>query len=463
MSRAIPRIVIAATQSGTGKTSVALALVASLQRRGLRVQTFKVGPDFLDPSYLSLASERPCYNLDGWMTSKEYVSTLFDRTAQDADIAVIEGVMGLFDGADPTHSGGSTAEIARWLDAPVLLVVNVHGMARSLAPIVKGFVEFEPDLRIAGIIANHSGSIHHASWLSRSLESSSLPPLLGAVPRGALPTLPSRHLGLVTADPRNLSRELLREMADVFEKQMPLDRILETARSARPLFPCKIDPEPHFPKKRTVIGLAYDRAFHFYYPDNLEALTSRGCEIVRFSPLEDERLPAGINGLYIGGGYPEEYAEALSENKAMLESVRHFAAGGLPIYAECGGLMYLTQGIEALNGKRYPMVGLLPASSRMLPHLKSLGYVEVTLVENSLWGAPGAVLRGHEFHYSELAEGNRSEGVWAPVYRLKRRQSEEISFEGFQQGKILASYVHLHWAAQPAAVRTLINSYGARS
>jgi cobyrinic acid a,c-diamide synthase len=459
----MPRIVIAATQSGTGKTSVALALVASLQRRGLRVQTFKVGPDFLDPSYLSLASGRPCYNLDGWMTGKEYVSGLFDRAARDADVAVIEGVMGLFDGADPAHPEGSTAEIASWLDAPVLLVVNVHGMARSLAPLVKGFVEFEPDLKIAGIIANHSGSNRHASWLSRSLESSSLPPLLGAVPRGALPTLPSRHLGLVTADSRNLSRELLQQMADFFERQMPLDRILQTARSARPLFSSYSAPETDFPERRTVIGLAYDRAFHFYYPDNLEALTSRGCEIVRFSPLEDKNLPDGLEGLYIGGGYPEEYAEVLSENRAMLESIRHFAATGLPIYAECGGLMYLTRGIEARNGKRYSMAGILPAWSRMLPHLKSLGYVEVTLSENSLWGGPGAVLRGHEFHYSELAEGNWSESPWTPVYRLKCRQSEAIRFEGFQRGKMLASYVHLHWAAQPTAVQTLINSYGARS
>jgi len=463
LSRAIPRIVIAATQSGVGKTSVALALVASLQRRGVRVQTFKVGPDFLDPSYLTLASGRPCYNLDGWMTSKEYVSGLFDRATKDAEVAVIEGVMGLFDGADPAHSGGSTAEIACWLDAPVLLVVNVHGMARSLAPMVKGFVEFEPDLKIAGIVANHSGSDHHASWLSRSLESSSLPPLLGAVPRGALPTLPSRHLGLVTADSQNLPREILQEMADFFEKQMPLERIMQIARSAQPLFL----PEPTWkidsPKRRIVIGLAYDRAFHFYYPDNLEALTSRGCELVRFSPLEDKELPEGLDGLYLGGGYPEEYAGVLSENQAMLEAVGRFSGSGLPIYAECGGLMYLTQGIVARNGNRHPMVGILPVWSRMLPHLRSLGYVEVTLAENSLWGGSGAVLRGHEFHYSELTEGEWSDNLWTPVYRLKRRQSKEISPEGFQRGKILASYVHLHWASQPGAVQSLINSYGARS
>src|SRR5512143_1684810 len=204
MNRSIPRIIIAGTQSGTGKTTLSLALVASLKRRGLRVQTFKIGPDFLDPSYLALASERPCYNLDGWMTRREYVLGLFRRTTMDADIAVIEGVMGLFDGSDPGSSEGSTAEIARWLDAPVLLAVNVHGMARSLCAVVKGYAEFEADLKVAGILANHSGSDRHRDWLAQSLRSASLPPLLGAIPRGAFPTLPSRHLGLVSADPQNL-------------------------------------------------------------------------------------------------------------------------------------------------------------------------------------------------------------------------------------------------------------------
>ncbi|MGD0916490.1 MAG: cobyrinate a,c-diamide synthase, partial [Thermodesulfobacteriota bacterium] len=229
MSRSIPRIVIAGTQSGAGKTSLALALTKSLERRGLRVQTFKVGPDFLDPTYLTLASGRPCYNLDSWMTGKEYILELFLRKTVDADIAVIEGVMGLFDGSDPANSEGSTAEIACCLNAPVLLVVNVHGMARSLAAIVKGCVEFEQDLRIAGVIANHSGSDLHKDWLTQSLESASLPPLLGAIPRGALPTLPSRHLGLITADPQNLSPTILEELTEAFEKHLSLDVLLQIA------------------------------------------------------------------------------------------------------------------------------------------------------------------------------------------------------------------------------------------
>jgi cobyrinic acid a,c-diamide synthase len=438
-----------------------LALTASLERRGLRVQTFKVGPDFLDPTYLTLASGRPCYSLDSWMTGKEYILELFFRKTVDADIAVIEGVMGLFDGSDPANSEGSTAEIACCLNAPVLLVVNVHGMARSLAAIVKGCVEFEQDLRIAGVIANHSGSDLHKDWLAQSLESASLPPLLGAIPRGALPTLPSRHLGLITADPQNLSPMILEELTEAFEKHLSLDVLLQIAGSAPPLFSQGPAVEVKPRRRRVSIGVAYDRAFHFYYPDNLDELTLRGCELIRFSPLDDKKLPEDLDGLYLGGGYPEEYAEALADNQDVQEGIRQFAERGLPVYAECGGLMYLTEGIETTSGKRYPMVGLLPVWSKMLDHLKSLGYVEVTLAQNSLWGESGATFRGHEFHYSELTETLQDDPFWTPAYRVKHRRSKRISLEGFQQKKVLASYVHLHWASQPGAVEIFITRCGA--
>jgi cobyrinic acid a,c-diamide synthase len=463
LSRSIPRIIIAGTQSGTGKTSLSLALVASLRRRRLRIQTFKIGPDFLDPSYLALASGRPCYNLDGWMTRKEYVLELFGRTTEDADLAVIEGVMGLFDGSDPENSEGSTAEMARWLDAPVLLVVNVHGMARSLSAVVKGCVEFERDLKVAGIIANHTGSDHHRDWLTQSLRSASLPPLLGAIPRGALSTLPSRHLGLITADPKNLPPKTLEQLADVLEQHVAVDTVLQMAKNASPLSITEPGREANPRPKRVSIGVAYDRAFHFYYPDNLDELRLRGCDLILFSPLQDTKLPEGIDALYFGGGYPEEYAETLSENREMQEAVRLFAKKGRPIYAECGGLMYLTQGIETTRAGRYPMVGLLPVWSRMLNCLKSLGYVEVSLTDNSLWGERGAVLRGHEFHYSELIGPPLDDPRWTQVYKIKRRRSEKILTEGFQQNNVLASYVHLHWASQPRNVETFINRCGAKS
>ena len=238
----LPTMVIAGTHSGVGKTSVTLALVTALRKKGLKVQTFKVGPDFLDPSYLRQASGRPCYNLDGWMSSRAYVEELFQRTTRDADVAVIEGVMGLFDGADPKSSEGSTAEIARWLQAPVFLIVNAHGQARSLAPLVKGFSQFESGVRIEGVIANQCGSDRHRDWLKVSLESSGLPPLLGAIPRGGLPTLPSRHLGLVTADAHNLSPSVLDHLASVFEQQVSVEALIQKARRS----PARNFPEGNF-------------------------------------------------------------------------------------------------------------------------------------------------------------------------------------------------------------------------
>lgn len=450
MSKTCPRIVIAGTHSGTGKTSLSLALVAALRCRGLNVQTFKVGPDFLDPTYHAITSDRPCYNLDGWMTGEDYVRDLFARASANADVSIIEGVMGLFDGADAATSEGSTAEIARWLDAPVLLVVNAHGVARSVAAMVKGFASFEHGLNVAGVVANQCGSERHAAWLADSLKSGSLPSLVGAVMRGALPELTSRHLGLVSADSRVLPQSVLDALAAAAERNVNIDDILSIARSASPLG-CDHAERPVL-ERRVRIGVARDKAFHFYYQDTFDEMEARGCELVWFSPMNDARLPDELDGLYIGGGYPEANADALSANETMLDSMRRFAETNRPIYAECGGLMYLSRGLETLDGTRHPLVGLLPSWTRMREKKKALGYVEVTLTEDSLWGARGDVLRGHEFHYSELTEAPD----WKPVYALKRRRSDEITPEGFQCGNVLASYAHMHYGSRPEAMERFI-------
>lgn len=487
----IPRIVIAGTQSGVGKTSLTLGLVALLRRRGLRVQTFKVGPDYLDPGYLALASGRPCYNLDGWMMGRAHVESVFERATADADIAVIEGVMGLFDGAAPDSNEGSTAEIARWLDAPVLLVVNAHGMARSLAAVVHGYASFDPQLRMAGVIANRCGSERHARWLSDSLKAAKLPPLLGHVERDSLPALPSRHLGLVTADSKNLSPALLDKLAGAMEHGMSLDAILDAMRclpesagilpaadapadeackqgenraELRPSFssPSQAGKMPALPGTpqpahfQLRLGIARDEAFHFYYPDNLEALERAGCELVPFSPIHDSALPPNLNGLYIGGGYPEEHTAALAANQSLLQQIRQFATDGGLIYAECGGLMYLAQGIETINGQRHAFLGLLPSWTRMCERRKSLGYVEVTLSHDSLWGCRGERLRGHEFHYSELLADPAAGSDWQTAYEARHRQSDAVTREGFQRGRVLASYMHLHFASRPAAVQRFV-------
>jgi cobyrinic acid a,c-diamide synthase len=488
-----PRIVIAGTQSGVGKTSLTLAIVTALRKRGLTVQTFKVGPDFLDPTYLTVASGRPCYNLDGWMAGRDYVCRLFARASKGADISVIEGVMGLFDGADPAGSEGSTAEIARWLDTPVLLIAEVYGMARSLAALVKGYASFEKNLRLAGVIANRCGSERHASMLAISLAAEKLPPLVGGIPQGALPNLPSRHLGLVTADSGNLPLSVLDGLAEAFERYASVDEILSIARSA-PLInttavPSDVASLPSFLKrgrgrfshtdknppkspftkggltgleidKRISIGVAHDAAFHFYYQDLFDELEMRGCTLHHFSPLADSRLPGNLDALYLGGGYPEEYAEILSGNRQMLSAIREFSSSGRPVYAECGGLMYLCRTLEKQDGTQYPMAGLIPASTRMLDRLKSLGYVEVTLNADSLWGAEGATLRGHEFHYSELTADPTADSSWRAVYTLKRRRTDGVTKEGFQSGRLLASYSHLHLASHPEALRYFIDHCG---
>jgi cobyrinic acid a,c-diamide synthase len=439
----LPRLVIAGTQSGVGKTSIAVGLVALLRRRGLQVQPFKVGPDYLDPTYLALASGRRCYNLDGWMMGEAYVRELFGRACRDADLAVIEGVMGLFDGAGADSAEGSTAEIARWLDAPVVLIVDAHGMGRSLAATVHGYVTFDPEIRVAGVIANRCGSERHGEWLGESLRSAALPPLVGAVCRGALPELPSRHLGLVTAAADQVP---LDRLAAAVGSALTLEPILEAADTADPISAVPPAGENSAPIRR--LGVARDEAFHFYYPDNLEALERAGCVLVDFSPLHDRSLPAGLHGLYFGGGYPEEHAAALADNVPMLEDIRRLAADGAVLYAECGGLMYTTQGIETLDGKRHPLVGLVPAWTRMYPRRQSLGYVEVTLTRDSLWGSRGEQLRGHEFHYSGLLETPD----WPTAYAVRYRRASAGVQDGFQSGSVLASYLHLHVASRPRAV-----------
>ena len=471
MKDACPRLVIAGTGSGVGKTSLALGLARRLARQGLRVQTFKVGPDFLDPTYLAMASGRTCYNLDGWMTSREYVCELFARATADADVAIIEGVMGMFDGASPDALEGSTAEIALWLDAPVLLVVNAHGTARSLAATVQGFARFEPGVRVAAVIANQGGSERHRAWLSESLAGAATPPLAGMMPRGSLPTLPSRHLGLVSAEQAGLSAAILDRLAEACDRHLDVPAIVELAGAGRDKRAPAHQPAIGGPAlanegelvppcsraaPRVRWGIARDEAFHFYYADNLESLARAGVEWVPFSPLGDADLPADLDGLYFGGGYPEVHAARLSGNAGMLAAVRGFAASGGRVYAECGGLMYLGQAITALDGARYPLAGVLPVETAMLAKLKVLGYTEVAWTADSLWGPAGETARGHEFHYSHITAGENAAGGWQPAYTVCRRRSAPAP-EGLCRGSVLAGYVHLHWASRPRAIQHFLS------
>ena len=448
-----PRIVIAATNSGAGKTSISLGLTRALTRRSLKVQTFKVGPDFLDPTYLSMASERTCYNLDSWMMGKQYLPKLFARVTKDADIAIIEGVMGLYDGASPASLEGSTAEVADILDAPIALIANARGLSRSFAAMVKGFACFEDRINISAVIANRCGSDRHKKWLTESLAAAKLPEMIGAIERQSFPELPSRHLGLVTAGSETLKADVIDKLADICEQNIDVDALIKIASKAKPI---EVNDEEAITSPKSMrLGIARDSAFHFYYQDNLEALERHGCALVEFSPINDASLPNDLDGLYIGGGYPELFAEALSANEKMRNSIADFAGSNKPVYAECGGLMYLGNKLITANAKEYPMVGLLDVTTKMLERFKTLGYVQVVLLQDSLWGTKDTTIRGHEFHYSEITESLNN---IQKIYSVKRRSGSESSTEGFQKQNILASYTHLHFASRLETVKQFVKN-----
>ncbi len=467
MTRSIPRIVIAGTSSGVGKTSVSLGITAALKQRGYRVQAFKVGPDFLDPLWLTAAAGRSCYNLDGWMTGRDYVRQLFTAKTVDADIAVIEGVMGMFDGCSPASRAGSTAEIAAWLRAPVVLVTDAWGMAGSIAPLVKGFSEFDRDCHLAGVIANRCASPGHAAMLAQALAAAELPPLIGGIAQGAFPEMAERHLGLIPGRDGGTKNGMLSQLASACEESLDLNAVEKLAAAAPKLTatPGQVafsTPASRFAARSSNshparIGIARDNAFLFYYQDNLEILAAHGAELIEFSPLNDRELPPGLTAVYIGGGYPELHAEALADNQTMRQAIADFATAGGALYAECGGLMYLSQTMATGHGTaEYPMCGILPCSTRMMPQLQALGYRESELVGDSIIGSPGTRFRGHEFRYSCLTEQVQTTPPppWQPAYKIAGTQGEPPATEGFLTRNILASYLHQHFASGlPAGTR----------
>jgi cobyrinic acid a,c-diamide synthase len=443
-------LVVAGVASGVGKTTITLGLLEAFRRRGLVVQPFKVGPDFIDPGYHELVTGRGSYNLDGWMCGREHVVATVARHAADADLAVVEGVMGCFDGIDATGDDGSTAQVAKWLGAPVVLVLDAWAQARSAAAVALGFERFDPRLSIAAIIANRVGGDAHARAVREAIAGHCRARVVGAIPWSESLALPERHLGLVTAGEGALTDAMRDHLADVIARSVDLDAVLELATPFTAVSPAS--PPPAATRSRPVmIGVAHDAAFCFYYRDNLALLQAAGADLVYWSPLTDVALPA-VDGLYLGGGYPELHGAALAANKTVVDEIRAFAASGRPIYAECGGLMYLADALQTADGATHAMVGLLPATVRMRPRRLSLGYTEVTLQSESLLGAPGAVARGHEFHYSSLDPVPASV---QRVYRLHRPGSEERA-EGYQVGGALLSYVHLHFASNPGMASSFV-------
>jgi len=429
--------------------------MAALSRRGCVVAPFKVGPDFIDPGHHGRATGRTSRNLDGWMLTKAYNVASFRTHAQCADVAVVEGVMGLFDGFEGKGEAGSTAQMAKWLGLPVLLVVDAAHMARSAAALVQGFERFDPRLKFIGVVFNGIGSQRHLSYLREALSDTVRMPVLGGIHHDEGICMPERHLGLVTPQDYLLSDMSLNRMADTLEKAVDLDALLHRL----PEIPIEKKPEqPAITARKTPlvrIGVAMDNAFCFYYQDNLDLLQAGGAEIVPFSPIADTCLPPGIDGLYLGGGYPELFAERLADNRSLRNQILDACVAGIPVYGECGGFMYLCREVLDPDGKCYPMVGCFPFQTRMLPRLKALGYRKITLTQDSIIGKKGETLRGHEFHYSEISH---APAAVPTVYEVSPRSGTTATPEGFRFSRSLGSYIHLHFGSRPRAAACFVRS-----
>ncbi|MEC4017696.1 cobyrinate a,c-diamide synthase [Streptomyces sp. H27-D2] len=460
----IPRLVIAAPASGSGKTTVATGLMAAFAAAGLAVSPHKVGPDYIDPGYHALATGRPGRNLDAYMCGPERIAPLFAHGAAGADLALVEGVMGLFDGAAGQGELASTAHVAKLLRAPVVLVVDASSQSRSVAALVHGFASWDTGVRVCAVILNQVASDRHETLLREAMDGAGVP-VLGALRRAPQVGAPSRHLGLVpVAERRADAVESVAALAARVREGCDLDALLALARSApklsaepwdaaaelRRAVPGATAPgatAPHAPvpggdgrsasaAARPVIALAAGAAFTFSYTEHTELLTAAGAQVVPFDPLRDERLPERTAGLVIGGGFPEVYAPELSANEPLRRAVAGLAAAGAPISAECAGLLYLAR---SLDGK--PMCGVLPAEARMSERL-TLGYREAVAVNDNVLATAGTRLRGHEFHRTAIEPGAGDEPAWG-LTRPERR------VEGFVQGGVHASYLHVHGAAAP--------------
>ena len=445
---AIPGCLIAGTQSGCGKTSVALGIMAALARRGMRVAPFKSGPDFIDPGLHALAAARPSHNLDTWMLPELVLRALFSRACAGADLALAEGAMGLFDGRSPVDGEGSSADRAALLGLPVVLVIDASSLSRSLAAVVQGYTRFDPALRFAGLVLNRVGSASHAESLAATLAAFAPEiPLLGCLPRDQDLALPSRHLGLVTAQDAPAPLTRIDRLAAACERHLDLDGLL--ARLPRLELALPADPEPA--PLRARIGLARDAAFCFVYEENLRLLRAAGAELVEFSPVRDRRLPPDLHGLYLPGGYPELSAFDLSQNAGLRREVLALSRAGKPVLAECGGLLYLLERLS-VEGQSFPMCGVFPFSAGMNPKRAALGYREALTTRPTFLGPAGTTLRGHEFHYSSLDPA--AQGA-ATAFRLSGSRGP-LPDEGYVRDATLATYMHPHFGSCPQAAAAFV-------
>jgi cobyrinic acid a,c-diamide synthase len=445
----VPAFIIAAAKSGSGKTTLTLGIVAALVKRGLEVQCFKCGPDFIDPTLHRAITSKDSYNLDVRMMGAECCRRTYVEKSRGADVVVVEGVMGLFDGGD-----ASTAALAKLLNLPVLLVVDAASAAESAAAVVHGFQTFDPELTIRQVIFNNIGSARHRQLIENAVASNCTVDYAGFFQRNHQYRIPERHLGLHMGNEEPLGDAGLDLLIDAVESQLDLETIVSRTRKEVEILPPRTassEPVVTRKKKTTLrLGLAQDDAFCFYYPQNLELFEERGFEIIRFSPLHDRKLPQQLDMIYFGGGYPENHGAALSQNQAMRAEIIGAYKRNLTIYAECGGFMYLCRSLRDMDGEVYEMTGIFPFDTVMNKRLRKLGYRQVTLLKDCILGARGDLLKGHEFHYSDIDSGADSPETSKKTTRLYTLDNN--SHEGYSVGSALGSYVHLHFGDSVSAI-----------
>jgi cobyrinic acid a,c-diamide synthase len=440
-------MMIAGERSGVGKSTVTLGILAALKARGLDVQPFKSGPDFLDPMHHNEIGDRISRNLDTWMFP-DWVPTSFQRASACADVSVVEGAMGLYDGMAGRREEGSSAHLAKMLRCPVILVIDATACSRSVGAVAKGFKTFDPAVDVRGVIFNRISGQRHLDMIEEAVEGLGLISL-GGIPKNADIRLESRHLGLVPAGESDNSRryDCIRE---IVEDHLDLDLMLQIAAEASEWQ--EVEEPPMEKLGHCRIGVARDAAFNFYYEDNFDILRSLGATVVEFSPLEGD-LP-DADGYYFGGGYPELHLDELESNASMRESIARRAKEGIPSYAECGGLMYLCSKVKGQDGRERDMVGAFDASVEMTPKLQALGYVEARCTRDCLLSPAGGAVRGHVFHYSRVV----SHGDEQFAYLLSKDKGIEGAIDGFVKKNVLASYLHLHFGSNLGPARRFVRA-----
>ncbi|MCX7914356.1 MAG: cobyrinate a,c-diamide synthase [Thermodesulfovibrionales bacterium] len=436
-------LIIAGTHSGCGKTTIAMGLMAACKSKGLRVQPFKCGPDYIDAGHHRAITSIASRNLDLWMCGENYVKECFYEHSKRADISIIEGVMGLYDGKE------GTSTLAKLLEVPIVLVIDAYGMAESVGPIVKGFKDWsdEASVDLRGIIFNRVGSEKHFLRLKKSIKSNV--EVLGYLPRSHDLIIPHRHLGLIVAEENSVKPHNIEKLIEVVSKNIDIDALITISeiKESKSYFPINTPFKDRWLQPLKKIALAYDKAFCFYYEDNLDILRDFYGEIIPFSPIADSSLPAGIDAIYLGGGYPELFARELSNNRSLLKEIYDWSQSEMPLYAECGGLMYLSEGIYDLEGEFHRMVGVFPFKTFIrVNRSPSLGYREVTLKEDIFIAPKGSILRGHEFHYSDIKDRSKIVNI-KKIYSVKDNGGNILGDEGFLYKKTFASYIHLHFGS----------------